>query len=157
VIANFHRASCAFLLLVLSACATPAIEEPHEDAGTRMQNVAARFEQARRRGGMAGVIADIDDCYKSATAPIIKVYSLRDCLVLDYVAFRTDVAIGRRLFHQALPFFEDQVFVRRTSHYAQIDGFTSPAQLANYFNDAGTLVQYDIGQINTPMIRGRQR
>jgi len=155
MIIRYNKAIFALLALMLSACAVPAVEDEHANAGTRMQGVAARFEQARRRGGMAAVVSEIDDCYRSATFPLIKVYALRDCLVLDYVGYRTDVTIGRRLFHQALPFFEDKAFTGRASHYAQLDSFTSPAQLANYFKDAGTLTQYDIGQLNAPIVRGK--
>ena len=126
--------------LVLSGCATPAVEGPHADIATRMDAIAARFEQALRTGGMAGVIMEIDNCYASATKPVIRLYALRDCVTLDYIGYRMDVDVGRRLFHQSLPYFTDTAFSTRADHYAQLDGFTSPAQLAQYPGDTNEAV-----------------
>ena len=96
--------AAAVAALGLSGCATPAVEDPHADVGTRMYAIAARFEQARREGGMGGVIVEIDCCYASTTKPVIELYALRDCITLDYVGYRMDVDVGRRVFHQTLPY-----------------------------------------------------
>ena len=38
---------------------------------------------------MTGVVTDIEPCYASATTLVVKVFELRDCLVLDSVAYRS--------------------------------------------------------------------
>jgi hypothetical protein len=115
----------AILALALSGCATPAVTESHADPATRMLAVAQRFDQDRRTAGM---IDDIGKCYARASALVIEIYALRDCLVLDYVAYRTDVTIGRRIDGGPLPFFTDQAFAARAGRYAQMDQGDDPNQ-----------------------------
>lgn len=134
--------------LALSGCTAPVVVEPHADVPTGMWNIASRFEQDRRQGGMAGVIADIEQCYASATGPVVKVYTLRDCLVLDYVGYRTDVTIGRRLWHQALPYFEDKAATARWTWYGMLAQFDTPTRLVEYLRNAEASVQLDLAQIN---------
>ncbi len=101
---------------------------------------------------MSSVIADIEQCYVSASKPAVKVYALRDCLVLDYTGYHTDATIGRRRYHQSLPFFENQVFITRVETYALLDGFATPTQLAKYLKDTSDLVQFDLTQLNAAPI-----
>jgi hypothetical protein len=69
--------------------------------------------------------------------------------VLDYVGYRTDFVIGRHLLHSPpLPFFADKVFVARATHFAQLDGFTTPTEFTQYLRDANALVQLDLVQLN---------
>ena len=144
-------------LLSLAACGQLAVEDPHADAGTRMWNVASRLEHDRRTGGMAGAIDDIGHCYASASGPILKIWALRDCMVLDYAAYQVDVTIGRRIFRQSLPYFEDQAFASRVNRYAKLDGFTSAAQLANYLRDTYAVVRIDLAQLNAAPVVARPR
>jgi hypothetical protein len=146
----------AISTLALSGCATPAVTEAHADPATRMLAVAQRFDQDRRTAGMAGVIDDIGKCYARASSLVIEIYALRDCLVLDYVAYRTDVTIGRRIDGAPLPFFTDQAFAARAGRYAQLDGFTTTQQLMKYLTDTNELVQLDLRtQINAAPVGPR--
>ena len=145
------------VLLAVAGCAQLAVDDLEPDIGSRMHAIASRFEQSRRTGGMSGVIADIEQCYASATQLVIKVNALRDCLVLDYVGYRTDVDIGRRLFHQSLPYFVDPTFVTRQAHYGQLDGFPTPPQQMQYLRDANALVQLDIRQMNVAPVYSHPR
>jgi hypothetical protein len=142
-----HRISCLVALGALALSGCGAVIDPHASAGNRMMGIAARFEEDQHRGGMSGVIDDIQNCYIAATLPVIKVYALRDCMVLDYVGYREDVRIGRRIFHQALPYFEDRAFLDRQIHYAPLDGFQG-SQIVTYMLDAYQAVQFDRRQIN---------
>lgn len=135
----------ALLVLCAAGCsrtgAGPAVLDPRADADTRMTAIAARFEADRNRGGMSGVIADIEGCYASAVRPVTRVYALRDCLVLDYVAYKTDVAVGRGAYGQGLPYFSDQTATQRWGRYGPLAQFDSPQRLLRYLDDANGLVQ----------------
>ncbi len=56
----------------------------------------------------------------------MKIYTLRDCIVLDDAGHKTDVTIGGPLNGGPLPFFADHVFVARAGHNAQLHVFTGP-------------------------------
>ncbi len=101
---------------------------------------------------MAGVNADIQACYSSASQPVMKIYALYDCIVLDYGAYKTDVTIGRPINGWPLPFLVDHVFAARANQYAQVDGFTSTDQLAQYLRDSNAVIQTDIAQLNAAPI-----
>ena len=45
-------------------------------------------------------------------------------------------------------YFADPVFSTRVDHDAQLDGFTSSAQLSQYLTDTNAAVQADIAQLN---------
>ncbi len=87
-------ASASPALMALSiapnACTTPAMIEPHADPGTQMNAIAQRVEQACRQREMTRVIENIGNCYAASTSPVIGVFALRDCLVLDYITYRSD-------------------------------------------------------------------
>ena len=139
--------------LMLAGCAAePVVIDSHTDVTTRMAAIASRFEQARHEGGMAGAVADIEKCYATATLLVAKVFELRDCLVLDYVAYRTDFTIGRRLFGGPLPYFEDQVAAMRWVKYGKLAQFDSPGRLAEYLRNTNALVQADLAQMNAAPI-----
>ena len=101
---------------------------------------------------MAGAVADIEKCYATATLLVAKVFELRDCLVLDYVAYRTDFTIGRRLFGGPLPYFEDRVAAMRWVKYGKLAQFDSPGRLAEYLRNTNALVQADLAQMNAAPI-----
>ena len=145
---------------LISACTTPtglAIEDPHPDVSTEMANIAARYQTSFNAGGMVGVIADTEACYREATGPLTKIWALRDCIVLDFTGFTVDYTVGRRLNHGSLPYYEPGTFRTRINRYGTVDGFTSPAQLSNYLKDAGDLVQQDLRQMNAAPIILRRR
>jgi hypothetical protein len=146
--------------LSLNGCAAPgggsAIIDDHADVTTRMLTIANRFEQDRRRGGISEVVADIDQCYASATRFVVQTFALRDCLVLDYVGYWTDVNVGRRAFKTALPFFEDQVASQRWGHYGPLAQFDTPQRLLAYLANSNGLVQIDLAQISRAPARGNR-
>lgn len=145
------RALAALFILAASGCTTPTglvVQDPQPDAATEISTVAYRFEQARRTGGMAGVVQSVQDCYREATVPFTKIWALRECLVLDDAGYRMDVTLGRRVFHSPNPFYADAVYRARSWRYAQMDEFTTQTQLTNYVIDANAAVQADMAQLN---------
>ena len=140
----------AVAALLLGGCTATglAVEDPNPDIQQEVWNIASRYDTSFKAGGMAGVTQEIESCYQSATVPVTKIWALRDCLILDYTGFYTDMKVGRRLNHISLPYFAPETFAARTTRYAKMDGFTSPAQLSNYFKDTEDLVQIDLAQLN---------
>ena len=145
-----ERVRVLIAAMALGGCTATglAIEDPHPDVQQEVWNVASRYDSAFRSGGMAGVTQEIENCYQAATVPATKIWALRDCLILDYTGFYTDMKVGRRINHASLPFFAPETFETRTNRYAKMDGFTSGAQLSNYFKDTEDLVQLDLAQLN---------
>ena len=82
---SWPAAAALACLLGAAGCATPgvggAVVDAHADVDTRMCAVAERFDRAYRRGGMTGVMLDVEGCYADATRPVARVFALRDCLV----------------------------------------------------------------------------
>lgn len=145
------RTLVPLFMMTVSGCTTPTgivVQDPEPDAATEISTVAYRFEQARRTGGMAGVVQSVQDCYRDATVPFTKIWALRECIVLDYAGYRMDVDIGRRILHDPIPYFSDAEFGPRSVRYAKMDGFSSPQQLTNYLVDAQAAVQADLAQLN---------
>jgi hypothetical protein len=133
--------------LLLTACSTPVVLRQHADVQTRMRTIAARFLNDQQQGGMAGVIADIEACYAGATHPVIDVYTLRDCLILDYVAYHNDHTVGLAFGAGPLPYFTDATAIQRWKNYGLVADYRTPTELAGYLRDASQLVQIDIAQI----------
>ncbi len=79
---------CA-VLIGLPACQTSASQVPRTNVKGRMHDLAARYVHDEETG-MTGVIADLQNCYASASRFRIKRSALRDCLILDTVAFYED-------------------------------------------------------------------
>ena len=157
-----HRGLNVFgigIVLGLNACGpnglTPTVMGSNPGVAARMMVIAATFERDRRQGGMAGVTAGIDKCYAAATFPVVNIMGVRDCMVLDYVAYRTDVTIGRTAFGMALPFFDDRVAMARLQRYAPFAQLEPQSRMLRYLNDSNGLVQQDLAQINAePVYRG---
>jgi len=133
--------------LALAGCATPAVIDSHATVPVRIFNIASRFEQDRRQGGMTAVTTDIEQCYAAATLPVVKIFELRDCLVLDYVGYQTDVTIGRRHFGVAMPYFEDRTAFARWAKYGPPAQFDNPNRLIAYLSNGNGLVQLDLARI----------
>ena len=134
--------------MALTGCSTLAVQDKHADVKTRLWRVASRMEMDRRQGGMAQAIADITQCYEDATVPLVKVYALRDCMVLDYAGYRLDMTIDRRLNGGPLPYYEDKVFADRVTKYGKMDGFATGEQLVPYLQDADVPVRQDTALLN---------
>jgi hypothetical protein len=96
---------------------------------------------------MAGAIADIEACYAGAAHRAIDVYTLRDCLILDYVAYHYDHSVGRAFGAGPLPYFTDATAIQRWKYYGLVADYRTPAELAGYLRDASQLVQIDVAQI----------
>ena len=148
-------------LLAVGGCAqiggAPIIVGSHASVPERMMAIASRFEQDRRQGGMSGVIGGIGQCYASAANLVIEIYAVRDCLVLDYAAYWTDMKVGRRLNGgRPLPFFEDRTATERWARYAPLAQFDTPQRMLNYLKDSNTLVQMDLAQINAGPVLGNR-
>jgi hypothetical protein len=133
--------------LALAACSTPVVVQQHADVNTRMRAIATRFVHDQQQGGMAGVIADIDACYASATHPFADVLNLRDCLVLDYVGYHEDQTVGRSFGMGPLPYFADPTSVQRWKNYGLLADYRTPAELPGYMRDSNQFVQIDVAQI----------
>jgi len=73
--------------------------------------------------------------------PVVNIMGVRDCMVLDYVEYRTHVTIGRTAFGMVLPFFEDRVGMARLQRYAPMAQLEPPARILRYLNDSNGLVQ----------------
>lgn len=147
------------MLLGLGGCGpnglTPTITGSNAGVTARMMAIAATFERDRRQGGMAGVTEGIDKCYSAATFPVVNIMGVRDCMVLDYVGYRTDVTIGRTAFGMALPFFEDRVAMTRLQRYAPLARLEPTSRMLGYLTDASGLVQQDLAQINAEPVVNR--
>ena len=135
-----------FLALLAAGCMAPITIDPHADVATRMNTIADRFDEDRRKGGMAGVIADVEKCYASAIGRVIQVFALRDCLVLDYMGYRMDVEVRRRLWNQTLPYYEDDVAASRWTRYGMLARFASGQRLSEYMENARQLVLIDLAR-----------
>ncbi len=131
----------------LASCAPPVVLQQHADVSTRMHLVAQRFVADQQRGGMAGVTEDIEACYARATSPAVDVYTLRDCIVLDDVAYRHDMTVGRSFGMGSLPYFAPTVITQRWEKYGPMAQYQSLQEIAGYTRDANDLVQIDLAQM----------
>lgn len=98
-------------------------------AAAMIDFVVDRYTFASDRQGMAGVIAAIDECYLSAIAPGKRPQDVRNCLVLDMLAFRIDqhVSGGPPGNDRQLPFFHRARAAQRWERYAPL-GNLQPGQ-----------------------------
>lgn len=149
----------AGLIAGLSGCGpnglTPTVLGTRTDVPSRMMAIAMVFERDRRQGGMAGVIAGVDKCYAAATFPVVNIMGVRDCMILDYVGYRTDVTVGRKAFGLALPFYEDRAAMTRLQRYAPMAQLEPQTRMLRYLTDSSFLVQQDLAQINAEPVVNR--
>ncbi len=138
------RVAAACAALSLGGCYL-AIQDPTTDPATRNAAIAARFQQDFHQGGMAGVIDDIEKCYAASSTPIIKVNALRDCMVLDYTGYRTDVTVGQGILKEApFPYFEVRTVADRLKHYSHLAEMDDPIQSATYLRVAYEQITRDM-------------
>ena len=139
-------------LCLVSGCATTAPQSsrpwamgPWMPADIRLNEVAVRFEDDRRLGGTKAIIRDVEGCYvHAANQPIVQVYELRDCLILDYTAYNTDQVEGRQVNGALSPFFNDEVAITRWTNYGVLARFKDGASEIAYLKDAHQVVQRDL-------------
>lgn len=124
------------LPVLVTGCALPRGSQPvtaqSEDA--RYAQLAQRYDFDRQQGGMAAVVGDVAQCYRTATYPTVAVMALRDCLILDGEGARQDKAASKA-FGMTLPFYTQQAKVQRWGHYGPLAGFSDPHALVQYITD----------------------
>lgn len=144
--------------LAMAGCAqigmAPTIAGDRLPIKDRMFTIASRYEQDRREGGMAGVAEGIAKCYNMATSPVVVIYGVRDCLILDYVASLTVMTGRRQDPGLKVPFLQFQTASARWDHYAPMAQFDSRQRMIRYLNDSNDIVQVDLGQINVGPLMG---
>lgn len=143
---HYLGALCAIgLALATSACVNVRYDDEHADRSTRLYRMALRFNQAMQTGGMAGVAADINDCYRDATVPLIKRFALQDCISYDYAAFVFDREAAKALFHGLqTPPFKPGVAGARLEKYGKLDGFADRTETVVYAIPTATTILNDI-------------
>ena len=103
-------------------------------AAAMIDFVVDRYTFASDRQGMAGVIAAIDECYLSAIAPGKRPQDVRNCLVLDMLAFRIDqqVSGGPPGNDRQLPFFQRARAAQRWERYAPLGNLRPGEDAASF-------------------------
>lgn len=142
-------------LVSLSACQPPASQMPENGIGRRMRDLATRYVHDKE-AGMAGIIEDIQNCYALASQPPIIRSNVRDCLVLDTVAFYDESVFDQTFGARGLPYFEPSARTARWSYYGPLANFDDVGQQVHYMAERAALVQMDIQKISSDsiMIRG---
>ena len=132
----------------LSGCVNVRYDDEHADRNTRMYLVAQRFNQAMKTGGMFGVTADIESCYRETTTPVVRRFALQDCLSYDYAAFTFDKVVGQRWFQGArVLYFENNVASPRILKYGKLDGFGDPSELQTFVMTNKDMIIRDLQRI----------
>ena len=138
---------CA-ILIGLSACQTSVSQVPRADVNRRMHALAVRYVHDEV-SGMTGVIADLQNCYVSASQFRAKANALRDCLILDAVAFyeanRFDQAFGAT----GLPYSNPETKTARWSYYEPLAGFNDVDRQLHYMTERAALVETAIQSIGS--------
>ena len=142
-------------LISLSACQTPAPQMPRAGIEQRMRDLATRYVHDKE-AGMAGAIEDVQNCYASASQPPIKRDEVRDCLVLNTVAFYDESLFDQTFGAKGLPYFEPNTRIARWSYYGPLASFDDVSRQVHYMAEGAALVQMDIQKISSDsvMIRG---
>ncbi len=142
-------------LVSLSACQTTASQMPVDSIGQRMRDLATRYVHDKE-DGMAGVIEDIQNCYALASQPPIKRSSIRDCMVLDTVAFYDESVFDQAFGASGLPYFQPSTRAARWSYYGPLASFDDVGRQVHYMAERAALVQMNIQKLSSDsiMIRG---
>ncbi|MDU7519777.1 MAG: hypothetical protein E7K72_00040 [Roseomonas mucosa] len=111
---------------------------------TLMVNKIVRdFSVAYDRQGMTGVIAAIDQCYVTAISPLRMPQDVRDCLVLDMMAFRIDHTVsgsGPPGGPQQMAYFQKAAAARRWDRYAPLGNLARGEEAASFMTNGSELV-----------------
>ena len=133
---------------LLTGCVNVRYDDEHADRSTRLFRVAVRFNQTFQRSGIAGVAADIDDCYRDATVPLIKRFALQDCLSYDFAAFTFDTRAAQVMFHGLrTPPFEVTAVSARMDKYGRLEGFADRTETVSYAVNTTPIIMGDIARI----------
>ncbi len=99
--------------------------------------VLYRYTIAWDRQGMSGVVDAITDCYRSAIMPGSEPQDVRNCLVLDMMAFRIDhqVSGGPPGGPRQLPFFQRDQAGRRWERYAPLGNLVPGTDAASFMKN----------------------
>lgn len=132
-------------ILVLAGCqmpqqprqfggTSPALRATYTQASLQQANRQVdRFEAARSTQGMSGVSADIENCYRNTTRPVLQFVPLRECMIYDTFAVRLDEEVTKQLgLGGGIPFFSKQAFGVRLQRYAAQAGFYEPQVMVGY-------------------------
>lgn len=131
--------------LSLAGCVNVRYDDQHADLNSRMYAVAVRFSQTMTQQGMAGVTADIENCYRDSALGVVKRFALQDCLSYDYAAYTFDKEIGRKAFRGLrTPYFQDGVASPRWVKYGKLDGFSSPPELSAFLTTNKDMIFRDL-------------
>ena len=117
---------------------------PRKPVDARANQVAFDYNADFMRGGMTGVIHDIERCYGTTTRQVqagAPPDALRDCMTLDYTAYNIDQLDGREINGAPLPFFTDDAVKARLAQHGPVAQFDSAAQMLAYLKDMHQLVQ----------------
>lgn len=156
-------ASLLLLCLALTACqmSSPAVplvtgvqpgrmatgrEGLTPAAAAMIDFVVDRYTFASDRQGMAGVIAAIDECYLSAIAPGKRPQDVRNCLVLDMLAFRIDqhVSGGPPGNDRQLPFFQRARAAQRWERYAPLGNLRPGEDAASFMMNGSDAAAFEL-------------
>ena len=108
----------------------------------RALQIAFAYNADFMRGGMAGVIHDVERCYRTTSIQVgAPPDALRDCMTLDYTAYNIDQVDGRQVNGRSLPFFTDAAEKARLAEYGPAAQFDSVAHEIAYLKDMHQLVQ----------------
>lgn len=135
-------------LIGLSACQTFAVQAPRADVEGRMHDLAVRYVHDEETG-TTGVIADLQNCYASASRFRIKRSALRDCLVLDAVAFYEDSRFEQAFGAASLPWFELETKAARWGYYGSLASFGDVDRQVHYMAKRAGLVETEIQRIGS--------
>jgi hypothetical protein len=151
---SFRYSSLFGAMLTLAGCAvqpqqSPGVQfvgdpqsAPRLSTDGRALRVAFAYNADFMKGGMAGVIHDIESCYRKTTSLLgAAPDALRDCMTLDYTAYNIDQLDGRQIDGAPLSFFMDGAVKARLAHYGPLAQFDSAAHMLAYLKDMHQLVQ----------------
>ncbi len=112
---------------------------------TTINQVASRFSNTLRSGGMIGVVADIRACYAATSMTKTKANgtAIAFCMLYDYAAHDLDAGMRTNLVAQGLndpgtvsSYLSDQAIGARFEIYAPIPFGNDPASVGVYFDHA---------------------
>ena len=108
----------------------------------RANRIAFAYNAGFMRGGMSGVIHDVDQCcQENGTQMGPAPDGLRDCMELDYTAYNIDQVEGQQINGASLPFFTNNAERARLAQYGPAAQFDSAAHMLAYLKDMHQLVQ----------------
>ncbi len=134
--------------IVVSGCANIRYDDQHADRSTRNYLIASQMNTTFKTRGMAGVVGDIEDCYRATTTTLIKRFALQDCLSYDYAAYELDATTGQLFFGgMRTPYFDNSVATTRWAKYGKLDGFGDSSELLSHLRTNNVPIYQDLQRI----------